>query len=484
MIKTNLNIDSIENNSIGVEKLSNSIQEQLIKIDEIETQVDENEDVTARALTDIDERIKELYPLKDKVNMFFDENGNVDDTIDSLKEIQHYFDNQGKEVVDLINNVNNLNEKVEGEFQKINQIIWDKNSNMDNFKEPGFYEIYGERTVISDNLPIFNTGSGHSFHANLTVLSSSLRPTNNEICITQFLTLSNRKGGDGNIYIRTYNQNNSPATNGWTLWQKLQGVKEGYIFTDNIQINPDGGVQEIEGITGLFNMVENGLYTGVYTDDPSLQNPSFIETFVLIVINNYSVVGINSQLTRQITQLKYAVDAISQTSTIQKRTYTGNGDGYKNGEYTEWEEIGGNKNEIESLKSLIQENEKVISTSLTDLNKRLNDLTNQLNDKRIIQINQNDYVGEILSNVKYIFTTPMTSIEISFLESDELYEEYTLIFQSQSDMVLSLPENVCWVNNEYPTIESGKIYELSVVKTKINNISYYKAVIVNFTPTN
>lgn len=259
MIKTNLNIDSIENNSIGLEKLSNSIQEQLVKIDEIETQVDENEDVTARALTDIDERIKELYPLKDKVNMFFDENGNVDDTIDSLKEIQHYFDNQGKEVVDLINNVNDLNEKVE-------------------------------------------------------------------------------------------------------------------------------------------------------------------------------------------------------------------------------EEIGGNKNEIESLKSSIQENEKVISMSLSDLDERIINLSYKLNDKKILPINDNYLDQCIIPNVKYICKIPVDYISFWFMETNELFEEYNIIFKANYDCYLSLPSEISWVNDEYPTIEENKIYELSIVKTKINNISYYKAIMVGFTP--
>lgn len=345
------------------------------------------------------------------------------------------------------------------------EVTWDANSNMNNFKEPGFYEIYGERTVISDNLPILNTGGGHSFHANLTVLSSTLRPANNEICVTQILTISNRKGGDGNMYIRTYNENNSPAADWWTPWQKLQGVREGYIFTDTIQVNPDGGVQQIEGVTGLNNMVDNGIYSGIYTDDPTFQSPTFIDTFTLIVINNYAVAGKDQRLKRTISQLKYAVDAITNQVSVKKRTKT-DGDS----DWSDWTEIGGDN--------------KVIAAALSDLDERIVNLKNIVNDKKIIQVPHNSYSKEIISNVKYIFTTPMNSIDITFLESEDVYEEYNLVFQSQSDMVLSLPENVCWANDEYPSFENGKIYELSVVKTKINNISYYKAIIVGFAPTN
>lgn len=216
------------------------------------------------------------------------------------------------------------------------QVTWDSSSNMDNFKEPGVYEIYGERTRQDDNLPILNASYGHSIAARLTVIASTLQPANNEICVTQFLMLSNRKGGDGNMYVRTFNDNNSPAPNWWTPWQKLQGIREGYIFTNTIQVNPDGGVQEIEGVTGLNNMIDNGIYSGIYTDDPTFTSPTFIDTFTLIVINNYAVAGQDQRLKRTISQLKYAVDAITNQASVKQRTKT---DGDDN--WSDWKNIGG-----------------------------------------------------------------------------------------------------------------------------------------------
>lgn len=222
------------------------------------------------------------------------------------------------------------------------QVTWDANSNMNNFTTPGVYEIYGERTRQDDNLPILNASSGHSIAARLIVVASTLQPANNEICITQFLMLSNRQGGDGNMYIRTYNENNSPFADWWTPWQKMQGVKEGYIFTNTAQINPDGGVQEIVGVTGLDNMIDNGIYTGIYTDDPTFQTPTFIDTFTLIVINNYAVAGKDERLKRTISQLKYAVDAITNQATVKLRTKT-DGDTA----WSDWTEIGGGSNEVD-----------------------------------------------------------------------------------------------------------------------------------------
>ena len=222
------------------------------------------------------------------------------------------------------------------------QITWNSNSNMNDLKEPGVYEIYGERTRQDDNLPILNASNGHSIAARLTVVASTLQPTNNEICVTQFLMLSNRLGGDGNMYVRTYNENNSPAADWWTPWQKLQGIREGYIFTDTVQVNPDGGVQQIEGVTGLNNMIDNGIYSGIYTNDPTFASPTFIDTFTLIVINNYAVAGKDSRLKRTISQLKYAVDAITNQATVKQRTKTDGED------WSEWKDIaGGGSNEVD-----------------------------------------------------------------------------------------------------------------------------------------
>ena len=231
-------------------------------------------------------------------------------------------------------------QKLEAAGNGATKVTWGSASNMNDFRTPGVYDIYGERTNLSDNLPILNSNPGHSISARLTVVASTLQPANNEICVTQFLMLSNRKGGDGNMYVRTYNENNSPAADWWTPWQKLQGIREGYIFTDTIQVNPDGGVQLIEGVTGLNNMIDNGIYSGIYTDDPSFQAPTFIDTFTLIVINNYAVAGQDSRLKRTISQLKYAVDAITNQATVKQRTRT-------DGVWSDWQDIGGGNNEVD-----------------------------------------------------------------------------------------------------------------------------------------
>lgn len=255
-----------------------------------------------------------------------------------------------------------LKEDISGD--SATKVIWDANSNMNNFKTPGVYDIYGERTRQDDNLPILNASSGHSIAARLTVVASTLQPANNEICVTQFLMLSNRRGGEGNMYVRTYNENNSPSAYGWTPWQKLQGIREGYIFTDLVQININGETEQIAGVTGLNNMIDNGIYSGVYTDDSYFDGrPTFIETFTLIVINNYAIAG-KAGTNRTISQLKYAVDAITNQTSIKQRSMIEDSEG--NGYWTDWVDVGSEHSQEVNITDIILGDETTLALMAED----------------------------------------------------------------------------------------------------------------------
>lgn len=222
------------------------------------------------------------------------------------------------------------------------KIVWDANSNMNDYRAAGVYEIYGERTDLYDNLPILNSNPGHSIAAKLTVVDSSLQKADSsaptEIHLTQFLMLDNRVGPSADMYMRTYTQDNGHPNNGsgnWSVWKKFQGVEEWAIVTDSDAWD----FANIHGAPiayGMKYMIDNGIYTGVYTDDNYFNgNPSFLETFTLIVINNYAVAAQDSRLKRTISQLKYAVDAITNQATVKQRTKTDGGD------WTDWQDISG-----------------------------------------------------------------------------------------------------------------------------------------------
>lgn len=248
------------------------------------------------------------------------------------------------------------------------KIVWDSSSNMNDFKTPGVYDIYGERTRQDDNLPILNASPGHSIAARLTVVASTLQPANNEICITQFLQLSNRIGREGTTYVRTYNENNN-SMNGWSAWQKQMGMVETVINTNTNSFNSEifAGYAASVG-EGLNGMIDNGIYSGIYTDginysgewDDNLGKPlyvidpagiNYLETFVLIVINDYVASG-QAGLPRHITQLKYAVDAITGQSTVKKRVGTGD----DRISWGDWEDIGGSgSNEVDVTDKLLSD---------------------------------------------------------------------------------------------------------------------------------
>ena len=231
----------------------------------------------------------------------------------------------------------------------VTKITWGNSSNMNDCRTAGVYEIYGERTNLGDNLPILNSSPGHSIAGRLTVVDGSLQKADGsaptEIHLTQFLMLDNRVGPSADMYMRTYTQDNGQTNNGigvWSLWRKFQSVEEKFLVTDfdGWDINSIYGAPTT---TGMMDMIDNGIYTGVYTDENYFNGtPSFLETFTLIVINNYAVAAQDSRLKRTISQLKYAVDAITNQATVKQRTKTDGSD------WTEWKEIGGGgSNEVD-----------------------------------------------------------------------------------------------------------------------------------------
>lgn len=165
--------------------------------------------------------------------------------------------NTEKEIDDKIDTVKQeLNSRID-EAGSI-KVIWDNvtnPSNMNDFVAVGVYSISGEHTRDNDNLPIANTGSGHTFYARLTVLDSSIERTEGELqsddkCITQLLTFSNRLG-QGEVYIRTGKGKTLDSLT-WNNWSTLQR---------NVNV----------GQVESFNkFVDNGIYSGVYMQPPGI----------------------------------------------------------------------------------------------------------------------------------------------------------------------------------------------------------------------
>lgn len=196
------------------------------------------------------------------------------------------------------------------------KVTWYASSCVDTFIAAGIYNIRGERLNVKDGLPIANSNPGHTINARLVVIDSSISGTGDidDKCITQILTLSNRTGGDGDVYIRTghaHSTNMLIGGAGWEPWSKLQ---------QNIEVGQ---------VTSLNSFIGNGIYSGVYTD-----GSSFFETFVMVVINNYAVAGATGQV-RSVSQFKYALNV---DGTFSYKTRIGHGN--TGIEWGSWVDIG------------------------------------------------------------------------------------------------------------------------------------------------
>lgn len=75
----------------------------------------------------------------------------------------------------------------------------------------------------------------------------------------------------------------------------------------------------------------------------------------------------------------------------------------------------------------------------------------------------------------------LSDLSISSLEvTTNLIDEYTLHFGTSGAGLVSLPDYVKWANGEVPTLAGGAVYELSIVKTTISGLEYFKAVLTRF----
>lgn len=177
-----------------------------------------------------------------------------------------------------------------GETAQIN-VATLSNNGINNYVTTGTYRVYGERINAQDGLPILNAANGHTVEGVLKVYNSSISGTgaNTDKVVTQILSMSNRLGGDGHIWIRT-GQGSSEGNLTWSTWEKLQGIFEKNIITD---------IAEIDTFT--TNGIYSCMYTGPYASIDGIRIYDGA-TLLIIVINGYmaSSIGQTPQLTQSI----------------------------------------------------------------------------------------------------------------------------------------------------------------------------------------
>ena len=211
--------------------------------------------------------------------------------------------------------------KINKGTQPWTDIVW-SGHNMNEFTEFGEYYIHGERTDSSDNLPILNAASGHTIEGILKVYDSSIAGTgkNTDKVVTQILSMSNRVGGDGHIWIRT-GQGSTKSNLTWNTWEKLQGIFE------------KNNVTKLEDFDSYTT---NGIYSGIYTNE-SMEYGGIqffqLDTFLMITINGYAV---SKLAVPQITQLLYKLPAKTSTSKQNAEIYLRTGSYNKTDKVWDW----------------------------------------------------------------------------------------------------------------------------------------------------
>lgn len=177
-------------------------------------------------------------------------------------------------------------------------VVWNAEMSLDDFVSVGNFFIQGCRESLNDAMPIMNSGDGNDISA-ILVVTDSAAP---ESCadrktVGQMLILSNRVGGETKIYTRSCNV---AADNvAWSRWQVLQGMTE------------LGVCDSVDACT------DNGIYCG------TLAAENNAPMFVLVVINNYMVVG-GSGMPKSISQLMYAVDVAGSVCMKYRSSVGGN----------------------------------------------------------------------------------------------------------------------------------------------------------------
>ena len=154
---------------------------------------------------------------------------------------------------------------------------------IDSFTRTGTYRVFGERTNANDGLPILNSNPGHTVEGILKVLDSSISGSgqSTDKVVTQVLTMSNRTGGDGHIWIRT-GQGASDQGLTWSTWEKLQGIFEKNIITT-------------DPLEALDSFTTNGMYSGIFTQPFSINivdgsyDITTASQFLVITNNGYAL---------------------------------------------------------------------------------------------------------------------------------------------------------------------------------------------------
>lgn len=168
-----------------------------------------------------------------------------------------------------------INITTEGGSTSTDVILWDAESNLNNYTETGILHFKGYRENPNDNLPIDSYGDKVNIAFTLIVDTQEGKmegSTHIPRTVSQTLFLGNRQGSETKVYVRnaTFFYDGQPDK--WESWREL-------MQTTYLGVLPETH----EGET-LKSVTENGLYTGAF-----LSPASTFDIFKLEVMNNYAM---------------------------------------------------------------------------------------------------------------------------------------------------------------------------------------------------
>lgn len=261
---------------------------------------------------------EDVYPITSTKAVFDEENTSLYTLLNTLassvETVKETANNNTTSILQEVTRAKTVEKQLEDSIKKIEpyiKVVWNYDSNINTYIDSGIYNIKGVHLRKEDNLPLESINAEATFNANLIVLDSTINNlggTDNGACITQILSISDRVGSEGNVYIRTgrgYIKTVNAIT--WDSWSVMQTTTNVGIIKDE-QHNDGSGW--IDG-KGMNSLGKTGFYRGVYFDAN--------ESFFLIVIDSKQAANFGLTSLNWVTQIKYGLPINGGNATLKIR---------------------------------------------------------------------------------------------------------------------------------------------------------------------
>lgn len=306
---------------------------------------------------------EDVYPITSTKAVFDEKNTSLHLLLNALESsvetVKETANSNTSSILQEVSRAKTVEKQLEDSIKKIEpyiKVVWNYDSNINTYIDSGIYNIKGVHLRKEDNLPLESIDAEATFNANLIVLDSTINVLggiDGGACITQILSISDRVGSEGNIYIRTgrgYIKTVDAIT--WDSWSVMQTTADVGLIKDEQHY---GGSGWIDG-KGMNSLGKAGFYRGVYFDTS--------ESFFLIVIDNKQAANSGLTSLNWAAQFKYGLPIGGGEISLKVRRGAPKLDDLDmpiEGEFAwgEWKDFGGGSVTIEAQAPLAQKDGKL-----------------------------------------------------------------------------------------------------------------------------